>query len=97
VPIRPYFSGGFGPSWLSINAQNIGATIDGEEYSGSLYSSSWTCAWQASAGVDINLAPGIDLSLSYKALGTINPNLQQAGPTDSFYTQSANIGLTCRF
>jgi len=97
VPIRPYFSGGFGPSWLSINAQNIGATIDGEEYSGSLYSSSWNCAWQASAGVDINLAPGIDLSLSYKALGTINPNLQQAGPTDSFYTQSANIGLTCRF
>jgi len=97
VPIRPYFSGGFGPSWLSINVQDVGATIDGEEYSASVYSSSWNCAWQASAGVDINVAPGIDLSLSYKALGTINPNLQYTGSTDSFYTQSANIGLTCRF
>jgi opacity protein-like surface antigen len=97
VPIRPYFSGGFGPSWLSVNVQDVRVTIDGEEYGGSAYSSGWNCAWQASAGVDINVAPGIDLSLSYKALGTINPNLQQTGPTDSFYTQSANIGLTCRF
>ncbi|MEI7721432.1 MAG: outer membrane beta-barrel protein [Verrucomicrobiota bacterium] len=91
VPIRPYFSGGFGPSWLSINyIDALGTGVD-------LYSSSWNCAWQASAGVDINVAEGIDLSLSYKALGTINPNLQGTGSTQSFYTQSANIGLTCRF
>jgi opacity protein-like surface antigen len=91
VPIRPYFSGGFGPSWLSINYIDVAGTgLD-------LYSSSWNCAWQASAGVDINVAEGIDLSLSYKALGTINPNLQGTGSTQSFYTQSANIGLTCRF
>ena len=91
VPIRPYFGGGFGPSWLSINYENVYGS--GEN----LYSSSWNCAWQASAGVDINVAEGMDLSLSYKALGTINPNLQYAGSTDSFYTQSVNIGLTCRF
>ena len=91
VPIRPYFSGGFGPNWLSINAHNVAG--EGTDF----YSSSWNCAWQASAGVDINVADGIDLSLSYKALGTINPNLQSNGPTDSFYTQSANIGLPCRF
>jgi len=97
APIRPYFSGGFGPSWLSLNIQDIAATVDGEELSGSLYSSSWNCAWQASAGVDINVADAMDLTLSYKALGTINPNLQYAGSTDSFYTQSVNIGLTCRF
>jgi len=90
VPIRPYFGGGFGPSWLSINYTNAFGGND-------LYSSSWNCAWQASAGVDINVAEGIDLALSYKALGTINPNLQYAGSTDSFYTQSVNIGLTCRF
>jgi len=90
VPIRPYFGGGFGPSWLSINYINAFGGND-------LYSSSWNCAWQASAGVDINVAEGMDLSLSYKALGTINPNLQYAGSTDSFYTQSVNIGLTCRF
>jgi opacity protein-like surface antigen len=90
VPIRPYFGAGFGPSWLSINYINAFGGND-------LYSSSWNCAWQASAGVDINLAEGMDLSLSYKALGTINPNLQYAGSTDSFYTQSVNIGLTCRF
>jgi hypothetical protein len=90
VPIRPYFGGGFGPSWLSINYTNAFGGND-------LYSSSWNCAWQASAGVDINVAEGMDLSLSYKALGTINPNLQYAGSTDSFYTQSVNIGLTCRF
>ena len=91
APIRPYFSGGFGPSWLSINyIDALGSGVD-------LYSSSWNCAWQASAGVEINIAEGMDLSLSYKALGTINPNLQYAGSTDSFYTQSANIGLTCRF
>jgi len=90
VPIRPYFGGGFGPSWLSVNYTNAFGGND-------LYSSSWNCAWQASAGVDINVAEGIDLSLSYKALGTINPNLQYAGSTDSFYTQSVNIGLTCRF
>jgi opacity protein-like surface antigen len=90
VPIRPYFSGGFGPSWLSINYIDVAGTgLD-------LYSSSWNCAWQASAGVDINVAEGIDFSLSYKALGTINPNLQGTGSTQSFYTQSANIGLTCR-
>jgi opacity protein-like surface antigen len=90
VPIRPYFGGGFGPSWLSINGTNLFGDND-------IYSSSWNCAWQASAGVDINVAEGMDLSLSYKALGTINPNLQYAGSTDSFYTQSVNIGLTCRF
>jgi len=90
VPIRPYFGGGFGPSWLSINYTNAFGGND-------LYSSSWNCAWQASAGVDINVADGMDLTLSYKALGTINPNLQYAGSTDSFYTQSVNIGLTCRF
>ena len=90
VPIRPYFGGGFGPSWLSVNYTNA---FGGNN----LYSSSWNCAWQASAGVDINVAEGMDLSLSYKALGTINPNLQYAGSTDSFYTQSVNIGLTCRF
>ena len=91
VPIRPYFGGGFGPSWLSVNYENaFGAGA-------SLYSSSWNCAWQASAGVDINVAEGMDLSLSYKALGTINPNLQYVGSTDSFYTQSVNIGFTCRF
>ena len=91
APVRPSFGGGFGPSWLSINYEN--AYGSGEN----LYSSSWNCAWQAFAGVDINVADGLDLSLSYKALGTINPNLQNSGPTDSFYTQSANIGLTCRF
>jgi len=90
VPIRPYFGGGFGPSWLSINGTNLFGDND-------IYSSSWNCAWQASVGVDINVAEGMDLSLSYKALGTINPNLQYAGSTDSFYTQSVNIGLTCRF
>lgn len=90
APVRPYFGGGFGPSWLSINYTNAFGGND-------LFSSSWNCAWQASAGIDINVAEGTDLTLSYKALGTINPNLQYAGSTDSFYTQSVNIGLTCRF
>jgi len=85
-PIRPNFGGGFGPSWSSIEIEYYNQ-----------YSSSWNCAWQAFAGLDINVAEGIDLSLSYKALGTINPNLNSQGPAQSFYTQSANIGLTCRF
>ena len=92
-PVRPAFGGGFGPNWVS-------ATIEGVDFGDgpvNAYSSSWNCAWQAFAGVDINLAEGIDLSLSYKALGTINPNINSAGPAQSFYTQSANIGLTCRF
>jgi len=90
-PVRPSFGGGFGPSWLSLSYENVYGS--GEN----LYSSSWNCAWQVFAGIDINVAKGIDISLSYKALGTVNPNLQSAGPTDSFYTQSANIGVTCRF
>lgn len=93
APVRPVFGGGFGPNWVS-------ATLEGVDFGEgpvSSYSSSWNCAWQAYAGVDINVAEGIDLSLSYKALGTINPNINSAGPAQSFYTQSANIGLTCRF
>jgi len=93
-PIRPSFGGGFGPSWMSGSAQGL-VFNDGDPVYG--YSSSWNCAWQAYAGVDINVAEGIDFSLSYKALGTINPNINSAGPAQSFYTQSANIGLTCRF
>jgi len=92
-PVRPVFGGGFGPNWLS-------ATIEGVDFGDGphdFYSSSWNCAWQAFAGVDINVAEGIDLSLSYKALGTMNPNINSAGPAQSFYTQSANIGLNCRF
>lgn len=93
-PIRPSFGGGFGPNWVSGSGQ--GLVFDGGDpvYG---YSSSWNCAWQAYAGVDINVAEGIDLSFSYKALGTTNPNINSAGPAQSFYTQSANIGLTCRF
>ena len=85
-PVRPNFGGGFGPSWLSVEVSAY-----------DIYSSSWNCAWQGFAGLDINVAEGIDLSLSYKVLGTINPNLNSQGPAQSFYTQSANIGLTCRF
>jgi opacity protein-like surface antigen len=86
APIRPTFGGGFGPSWLSISSTEF-----------DVYSSSWNCAWQAYAGFDINVAEGVDFSMTYKALGTINPNLNSQGPAQSFYTQSANIGLTCRF
>ena len=93
LPVRPVFGGGFGPNWCSISIEDIDFGDGGEYY----YSSSWNCAWQAYAGVDINVAEGIDFSLSYKALGTINPNINSAGPAQSFYTQSANIGLTCRF
>lgn len=94
LPIRPFFGGGFGPNWVSGTLE--GFDINEEKVAG-YYSSSWNCAWQAYAGMDINVAEGIDLSLSYKALGTINPNINSAGPAQSFYTQSANIGLTCRF
>lgn len=86
APIRPTFGGGFGPSWLSISSTEF-----------NIYSSSWNCAWQAYAGFDINVAEGVDFSMTYKALGTINPNLNSTGPAQSFYTQSANFGLTCRF
>ena len=92
-PVRPSFGGGFGPNWVSASIEGVDLG-DGPV---NVYSSSWNCAWQAYAGIDINVAKGIDLSLSYKALGTVNPNINSAGPAQNFYTQSANIGVTCRF
>jgi opacity protein-like surface antigen len=88
-PFRGFCGGGVGGVWdfLTISA----AGENGTSYQ-------WNYTFQLATGFTYNVAPGLDLETSFKALCTPNPLGEGAdSQTKASYNYTAEVGLAYRF
>jgi hypothetical protein len=88
-PFRGFCGGGVGGVWdfLTVSAFGENAT-----------SYQWNYTFQLSTGFAYNVAPGLDLETSFKALCTPNPLGEGAdAQTKAAYSYTAEVGLAYRF
>jgi hypothetical protein len=91
-PFRGFCGGGVGGVWDFTTAS---VTIDGGE---NLTSYQWNYTFQLATGFTYNVAPGLDLETSFKALCTPNPLREGAdSQTKAAYSYTAEVGLAYRF
>ena len=88
-PFRGFCGGGVGGVWDFITV----STLDGN---GTSYQ--WNYTFQLATGFTYNVAPGLDLETSFKALCTPNPLGEGAdSQTKAAYSYTAEVGLAYRF
>jgi len=92
-PFRGFCGGGVGGVWDFTTAS---VTIDGAGEN--LTSYQWNYTFQLAAGFTYNVAPGLNLETSFKALCTPNPLGEGAdSQTKAAYSYTAEVGLAYRF
>ena len=92
-PFRAFCGGGVGGVWDFTTAS---VTIDGAGEN--LTSYQWNYTFQLAAGFTYNVAPGLNLETSFKALCTPNPLGEGAdSQTKAAYSYTAEVGLAYRF
>jgi hypothetical protein len=92
-PFRGFCGGGVGGVWDFTTASLT--TADGGE---NRTSYQWNYTFQLAAGFTYNVAPGLDLETSFKALCTPNPLGEGAdSQTKAAYSYTAEVGLAYRF
>jgi hypothetical protein len=88
-PFRGFCGGGVGGVWDFITV----STLDGN---GTSYQ--WNYTFQLATGFTYNVAPGLNLETSFKALCTPNPLGEGAdSQTKAAYSYTAEVGLAYRF
>ena len=88
-PFRGFCGGGVGGVWDFITV----STLDGN---GTSYQ--WNYTFQLATGFTYNIAPGLNLETSFKALCTPNPLGEGAdAQTKAAYSYTAEVGLAWRF
>ena len=88
-PFRGFCGGGVGGVWDFITASAGGE--NGTSYQ-------WNYTFQLATGFTYNVAPGLDLETSFKALCTPNPLGEGAdSQTKAAYSYTAEVGLAYRF
>jgi len=92
-PFRGFCGGGVGGVWDFTTAS---VTIDGAGEN--LTSYQWNYTFQLATGFTYNVAPGLNLETSFKALCTPNPLGEGAdSQTKAAYSYTAEVGLAYRF
>jgi len=92
-PFRGFCGGGVGGVWDFTTAS---VTIDGAGEN--LTSYQWNYTFQLATGFTYNVAPGLNLETSFKALCTPNPLGEGAtSQTKAAYSYAAEVGLAYRF
>ena len=93
-PFHGFCGGGVGGVWDFITVSALDE--DGASYNGTSYQ--WNYTFQLAAGFTYNVAPGLDLETSFKALCTPNPLGEGAdAQTKAAYSYTAEVGLAYRF
>jgi hypothetical protein len=93
-PFRGFCGGGVGGVWDFITVSNL----DEDGASSNSTSYQWNYTFQLATGFTYNVAPGLDLETSFKALCTPNPLVEGAdAQTKAGYSYTAEVGLAWRF
>ena len=88
-PFRGFCGGGVGGVWDFLTVSALGE--NGTSYQ-------WNYTFQLATGFIYNVAPGLDLETSFKALCTPNPLGEGAdSQTKAAYSYTAEVGLAYRF
>jgi len=88
-PFRGFCGGGVGGVWDFLTISALGE--NGTSYQ-------WNYTFQLATGFTYNVAPGLDLETSFKALCTPNPLGEGAdSQTKAAYSYTAEVGLAYRF
>jgi hypothetical protein len=88
-PFRGFCGGGVGGVWDFLTVSALGE--NGTSYQ-------WNYTFQLATGFSYNVAPGLDLETSFKALCTPNPLGEGAdSQTKAAYSYTAEVGLAYRF
>ena len=88
-PFRGFCGGGVGGVWDFLTISALGE--NGTSYQ-------WNYTFQLATGFIYNVAPGLDLETSFKALCTPNPLGEGAdSQTKAAYSYTAEVGLAYRF
>ena len=93
-PFRGFCGGGVGGVWDFITVSNL----DEDGASSNSTSYQWNYTFQLATGFTYNVAPGLNLETSFKALCTPNPLGEGAdAQTKAAYSYTAEVGLAWRF
>jgi len=93
-PFRGFCGGGVGGVWDFITVSNL----DEDGASSNSTSYQWNYTFQLATGFTYNVAPGLNLETSFKALCTPNPLVEGAdAQTKAGYSYTAEVGLAWRF
>ena len=93
-PFRGFCGGGVGGVWDFITV----STLDDVGASSNSTSYQWNYTFQLATGFTYNIAPGLNLETSFKALCTPNPLGEGAdAQTKAAYSYTAEVGLAWRF